>query len=492
MNFQKYRRAAILLAAGFLGQEALGLPDALRGWLPAEAAAVVALASSNHPAVVSALFEMSAAKEDRLSLDSFYEPSLSIAGGASKGPVSAPNSGFSPYLPDDALGLQGGVTVPLRAGAYVGAGAAQRRLDGALGDGSSPWQTLAGVRLSVPLLADRGFAQQRAREEGAAETERQRLEEWRAAWAVAARDAAAAYAYELYAGALAEQYRKALARVETLLNETSERVKLETMAQYQVFPAQMEVQFKRDDVSQYAALYTNAHHSLELAAGGVKLPFAPAGLLDLWATACATAEVARIVAIHGGERPEIAAARRAVEASRAAERELAEKLRSNLSLSAGVGYQGEHSGFGVGDENLLRDDRAGADVALVWSRPFSFDGEEAALRARRSRTISLLATLRRIENEAATERRRAEERFRSAVGRREAADKAVAFAAKALEAESERLGLGEGRSRNVLDAQSDLTSAEGRSNLAAYDVVLSFLDLMLANGVTIGEAAGLK
>lgn len=401
----------------------------------------------------------------------------------SRGPVSAPESGFSAYLPDDAAGIQGGFTVPVGRGAYLGVGAAQRRLDNVLSDGAAAWQTVAGARVSVPLLKDRGFASQQAREEYADAKADELAWSADAALSAVARDAAVAFAYELYAGALFDQYLKALSRVTTLQIETAERVRLETMAEYQVFPAEMEVQFKLDDVRQAAATYTNAHNALEQAAGGVCLPYRRASLLVEWAAACVTTDVTRIVADFGAMRPEVRAARMAVAASEARERELEVSLRSDLVLSAGVGYQGENTGAGFGNDTLLRDEKAGVDAALVWCRPFSFDAEEAAVRAQRRRTAALREELRRAEIAAETQRRQAEALFASATERFETVGKAVAFAAKALESEEERLGLGEGRSRNVLDAQSDLTSAEGRANLAAYDVVCSFLDLMLAGGV---------
>lgn len=490
MNFKIHSPAALLAAMGLGCGLACDATAWHEDWLPPEVAAAVAIASTNHPGVLSARHEMEAAREDRRALDAFYSPSASVAVGASRGPSDAPATGLSPAFTDDALGAYAGLSAPVAGFAYLGAGAAQRRLDSALPDGSAVWQSIGGVRLSVPLLRDAGFASQRAREDAADETALQHDAYAAAAMASMGHDVAAAYAYELYAAALVAQYSKALERVEALLGETAERVRLETMAKYQVYPAEMEVQFKRDDVRQYETARTNAHHALELAAGGAAIPAPPDGLLGRWAAACATADVARIVATLGGERPEIAAARRAVMVSEARERELAESARSSLSLSAGVGYQGEGDGFGVGSEAMLRDDRVGADVALVWSRPLSFDNEEAAVRAQRRRTAALRETLRRLQSEAAAQRLQSEARLRSAVARMATVSDAVEAASMALSAESERLGLGEGRSRNVLDAQTDLTSAEGRANLAAYDLVCSFLDLMLASGVRLDAASG--
>lgn len=489
MKSYTFRGIALITISSLSVSSAFASPEPSPWWLPNEAAHVVAVAATNHPSVVAARLEHTATLDDRLALDSFYEPSLSVAGGMGKGPASAPESGLSPYLPLDSVGLQGGILIPLRAGAYVGAGVAERRLDDALSSGAEAWQTIAGLRVSVPLLRDRGFSLQEARAEHADRLAEQRGEEYYSLLNSARRDVAVAFAYELYAGALVEQYKKALSRVEILLGETSERVKLETVARYQVYPAEMEVQFKLDDVRQYAAAYTNAHYALSQAAGGVDLPFVSVGLLTEWAGLCVTADVDKIVSEFGKELPEVRVARLAVEASRAREKELEESTRSSLSLSAGISYQGENEDFGLGNEALLRDDRAGFDAALVWSRPFSFESERASLRAQRSRTAALRERQRQVLISVETRRRQAEALFFAAVERMAAAKKAVESAHKALKSESERLALGEGSSRSVLDAQTDLTSAEGRANAVAYNVICSFLDLMLANGVDFGGAS---
>lgn len=488
MKIFKIRHIA-MLAISFLAAEGMSaFADTFPWWLPDEARYVVALASTNHPSLMASRLEHSAASEDRLALDSFYEPSASVAGGVGRGPASAPEAGLSPYLPVDSSGLQGGVFVPLRAGAYVGAGVAQRRIDDALTSGAEAWQSIAGVRLNVPLLRDRGFALQDAKEERADRIVEQRNEEFLSVLNGIRRDVAVALAYELYSGAVVEQYKKALSRVETLLDETSNRVALETVARYQVYPAEMEVQFKLDDVRQYSAAYTNAHFALSQAVGGIELPFATTGLLSEWAALCVTADVDRVVAEFGKELPEVKAARLAVEASRAREKELEGSARSSLSLSAGVSYQGENEDFGIGTDALLRDDNVGFDVALVWSRPFSFESEKAALRAQRARTQALRERERLVRIAAETRRRQAESLFIAATERMAVAQKALDAANKALKSELERLSLGEGSSRSVLDAQTDLTSAESRSNAIAYNVICSFLDLMLASGVDFGGA----
>jgi len=52
----------------------------------------------------------------------------------------------------------------------------------------------------------------------------------------------------------------------------------------------------------------------------------------------------------------------------------------------------------------------------------------------------------------------------------------------ALEAENERFCLGEGRSRNVLDAQRDLTDALKRQTIIAVELLRAYSNFMYASG----------
>ena len=456
-------------------------------WLPGEAARLLAVLATNHPGVAASASDYAAARADALSIRGFYQPQTSFSAGLSRGPNAAPESSLASSVNDDAMALQGGVLLPLRSGAYVGLGLAQRRLENALDDDSSCGQSLAGVRLSVPLLRDRGFAVQAAREESADADAERMVRLCATELQTLGHGALIAFATELYASASLQSTYEALNRVQVLLKETTERVELKTTAEYQVFPAEMEVAFRRDDVRRAEAVLTNAHHRLELAVGGVRLPLAghTGANLRAWAEQCLSLDAAAIAKQAGGERPEITAARQALASARAAERGTSQATRSSLSLTAGVGYQAENENGGFGNDNLLRDDRVGADIALVWSRPLSFDAEDAACRAARARTVSAGAALRNLQIAELAQQREAMTLLVAARERLALVDGAVESARRALAAETQRLRLGEGRSRNVLDAQNDLTSAVDRANLAAYDLVCAFTDVMLAYGVPL-------
>lgn len=455
-------------------------------WLPAEAQAVLAIVQTNNPQIEAAGLLRQAEAAQAQAHDGFYQPRLSVSAGGGQGPVGAPESTLVPRLGGDAAGIQAGLLVPLRAGAYLGAGAAQRYLFDA--DGFEDLgQSVAGVRIEVPLLQNRGFRSQRFNQEAMDATAAAAAAQARSVARLVAREALAHYAAWLYAAADVRESLAALTRVERLLEETSGRVELETVAEYQVFAAQMEVRFRQEELRQSHTLLAQAGQALETRLGGVAVAGRIAGdpaLLRAWASRCATSGVEQVFA-HAGERPERLRAREAVVAAERLREAVREGLRSNLALQAGVGFQAEDAGGGFGRDALLDDDRVGVEVALVWSRPLGFDAEEARLRAQQARLDAARAGLREVELLIVEEQARAREAVEAARERLGIVDLAVEDARRALVAEEQRLSLGEGRSRNVLDAQKDLTTAERRANVAAYDLILAYTDLLAALGVPL-------
>lgn len=470
---------------------ALALPaflplPAAEAWLPREALEILCVTATNHPSVLAARDELAALGEDRRSLDGFYSPALSLAGGLSSGPVESETAGLASPVSASEAALDGSARIPVRSGAYIGLGASHRKLDSS-GMAPSYWQTSAGMRLEAPLLRNRGFAAQRALERQGDARMAMGLGNWGNTLALAQRDALAAFAYELYSGAVLEQYEKALRRVEILLEESRERVGLKTMAEYQLYPTEMEVRFKLDDVRKCAAAYTNAHKALELAAGGVRTPYAESPLLLRWAKMCVGADLDSVASSLARRHPAIEAAEAEVAQLEAKRDELGDSAKSSLGFSAFAGVKSDSRARDA--DGALRTDDASYEAALVWSRPFSFEGEEASLRASAHRLAASRRRLVRLRSEIETEKELCKALFLAASERFGASYEAVEYASKALMAETERLSLGEGGSRNVLDAQSDLTDAEGRSNQAAYDVIVSFLDYLVAAGVPLESGA---
>ena len=68
------------------------------------------------------------------------------------------------------------------------------------------------------------------------------------------------------------------------------------------------------------------------------------------------------------------------------------------------------------------------------------------------------------------------------IGRLKLLDQAMQAAKQTVAAEDERFRLGEGTSRNALDAQKDLTSALNRQARAAADILRALADYRHAAG----------
>ena len=456
-----------------------------QAWLPEGAVSVLATVQTNNPQLAAARAREAAERGRADANEGFYQPRLALSTGGSRGPSAAPESSLVPRLGGEAASLQAGMLLPLRAGATLGAGASQRYLFDA--DGFEDLgQSVAGLRMEIPLLRDRGFRLQRLRQAALDAAAGAATARAGAVAAAMAREALVRYAVWLYADADVREYEQSVKRVERLLAETAGRVALETLAEYQVFTAQMEVSFRQEELRQAQAARDNAGHSLAALLGGL-LPEAPAdgpAALRAWASLNATGDVARLMAL-AEPRAEL---REAAETVRSAEQlglAREEETRASLALVAGVGYQGEDENGGLGRDNLLADERAGVEVALVWSRPFAFDAERAAVRAQAAETRAARAEQRRIGLEIAAAQAQALASLAAARDRLGLVDRAVDQARRALDAETERMRLGEGRSRNVLDAQKDLTTAERRANLAALDTILACLDLLHAAGVPL-------
>ena len=452
-------------------------------WLPREALNVLALVQTNNPQIEAAYALKSAEYERAWAQDGFFDPRASAALGASRGPVAAPDSTLAPRIGGDGAGVQAGLLIPLRVGAYVGVGASQRYLFDA--DGFEDLgQTIAGVRLEMPLLQNRGFRTQ-ALSQAALDAEAAvAAAQARAVEHTLLRNGVVLYANWLYAAANVRESVQACTRVERLLQETRERVELETVAEYQAFSAQMEVSFRQEELRQAHTALDQARQALETITGGlaVEAHFGGPELFGAWAERCATTDVARLLA-QSEVRPEYVRSEEAIRAAEHLEAVARDALRSNLALVAGVGFQGEDDNGGFGREARLRDDTVGIEVAVVWSRPLGFTAESARARAQRAEVQAARAALRQVDLSIREERGRAEVALVAALDRRALVERAVQEAKRALGAEEQRLALGEGRSRNVLDAQKDLTTAERRANAAAFDMIVAFADLTYAVGV---------
>ncbi len=100
-----------------------------------------------------------------------------------------------------------------------------------------------------------------------------------------------------------------------------------------------------------------------------------------------------------------------------------------------------------------------------------FRSEKARVKAHQARIEELREQLKEIELHIRAESKEARIQFEKARERFELVSSAVEAAGKTLNAEKERFRLGEGRSRNVLDAQRDMTQAIQRQMRIAADLL---------------------
>lgn len=461
--------------------EAPKLP--LVGMVPAEGplGAWLADVRERHPSALAAKARTFAAQRraDAVGLG-FSDPSLTSSAGWSDGPGEAPHVALPRVLTPDALSVQAGVEAPLDGGLYGGAGAAQRRLTG--GD-EDRWQTVVGGRLRLPLGRDRGYAlvrheeAQRLGEALAAEAEETAVAD------LLARDAVRAYASALQDAADAREVGRAVERAEKLLEQTSARVELKVVAEYQVYPARFEAALRREELEAARQQIRTGLQTLAERLGRQAPPTLPGdenGLLLRWA------EVLQGVAPFGADvtdafrrRAECRAARARVEVAEAAARLAAEQLKDDLSLRVGAAYEGDDDAA----DDVDGSSSAGFEAAIVFSRRWGRDGERAQLASARAEADARLAEVVDAEVRVAAEVARARAAFESARARLALARGAVEEARRVLVAEDERFALGEGSSRNVLDAQKDLTSATRRHVAVAGQVVAAMADLRYALGV---------
>lgn len=469
--------------AGCFAWAALCVRAEEASWVPAEAAALLTLALENNPQLAAARYAWSAEVQRARATEGFFDPRLSAAVGIRRGPAAAPESGLGPRVTDEAASVQGGMLLPLRLGARVGVGVAQRQFFAA--DGFEDlFQSVAGVRLDVPLARDRGFRMQRHDSAAARALADGAAAGLGALRRTVMRDTLVAYAAWLYAAADLLAAEQAARRVERLRDETAARVALRTTPEAQLFPARMEVALRHEELREARAVRAGAGHRLARLVGAAPLlpEFDPA-LLRRWATRCATGGVQRAVA--AGARPEMRQAELNCVAAEHLAATAREEVKSDLSLVAGAGFSSQDGEGGLGGDDPLSDRRSGVEVALVWSRPFSFAAAEAALQARGAEVGAARAEQERRRLQIEEEQALAETALAAVRDRLGLVDTAILEARRALAAEEERLRLGQGRSRNVLDAQKDLTAAERRANAASFEAVRAFADLLYATGAPL-------
>ncbi len=440
---------------------------------------LITLAVSNSPTLQAARAGTWQADAAFDATGEFLDPKTTATAGRPHGDATAaPLLGTPSGLPTpDSYGAAAAVEVPVRPGIYAGAGVSEQYLLNPPESADTSYRTLVGAQIRIPLLQDRGFSLWRHKSsrlqelQSAAEAH---LLETRQAVQHAVELAYFAYLTEV---ANATTSKSATDRAAQLLKEAEELVRLKVVPEYQLAPARLELALRREEFCTANQAVDNARLRLIQTLGitpPIQLTTNSNALTDHAADLQLPAlSVASPTFEARGAISEIAA----LSAAAAAEtRSLTEQLRPDLGLSL--------SGVWATDDATFTSDYGDSSAAavLVWTRPWSQTGAKARLRESRAREAQLTEVRRELQNRLTTDLAAAKRDFTGAGERFKEISIAVDQARRTLEAEAERFRLGEGRSRNVLDAQNDLTKAYRARNSIVFALLKGYSDFRFATG----------
>ena len=482
--------AAALFLIGFIPFSAASRPFPLLEVDPVFASNLVQAASA-HPSVSAARLREASAGARAEALDyAFNSPVLGAAAGYAQGAGDVPGVSIGRVAPSDAVTFEGGVEAPVGAGVYAGAGAAERALTESEHGGGLA-QTALGARLRIPLLRDAGYGLHRHEfSKRHALALRRRGERLKAQHAIA-RGGLLALTDHIQGLADLKAVENAAGRAERLCEQTTERSKMQDVAAYQVFPTRYEVALRREELVEARQTVQSRLETLRerlgLHAAGAAAPAAVSGgTNDIVAVAQAIVRGGAVVFNADDvlrRHPSCLVAAAAVEEAAAALRLVEEQAKDSLDLTAGAGWRGESESGVFGDESLTTAENALVEIGIAWRRPLDRRGPESETAAAKAELEAALADAAGVENEVLAALARAQAEFAGAAGRLSLAAEAIEEAGKTLASEEQRFNLGEGTSRNVLDAQKDLTTAVRRGIVVARSVVNALVELCHAAGV---------
>lgn len=445
---------------------------------------LVALAYSNSPALQAAREATYQAAAAHDAVNEFLDPTTKAAAGWLSGNAATPLLSAPSGLPAaDAYGASAALEVPVRPGAYAGVGVSEQYLANPAEGVASGYRTLVGAQIRIPLLQDRGFSlwkQNRLRLRDLQTAADARLLETRQSVRHAVELGYITYLEGVANIAAAES---ATERARQLLNEAEELVRLKVVPEYQLAPARLELSLRREENST-AIQATDAARLRLIQVLGLT---PPRPLTTDEQALIRFADIARLPAddLPPGQPPGRGALREldALSAAAAAEtRSLDDKLRPDLGLSLRGVWAADDTTTDPANGGLVSGEESSAAAVLVWTRPWDQTGGRARLRESRAREAQLAELRRELLDRLTTDRAVSRRDYEGARTRLEEINTAVEQARLTLEAEAERFRLGEGRSRNVLDAQNDLTKAYRSRNAIVAALLKGHSDFMFATG----------
>jgi len=450
----------------------------------AELDGLVALAMDSNPRVTAARQLLSRAVAEHRGVLGFFDPRLTAACGRSDWVRDVPGGTGGVGLQNNSAVTKLGIEMPVRPGAYFSFGMAERYLLEPEEEYDSLYQSLVGTRIRIPLARDRVLAEWRT-------------SNWEAMHQVAAaahhlaavaqdvrREVELTYVDALRTTADVEEVRASTARVRKLLSEARELVRAKAIPEYQLFAARLEATLGDEEIQAVEHVQDEIRIRLAELIGEtepLKTEQAKDALIA-WASTVKTNQAPVSLEEACFSRGLYREAKSYVRATEAACRLAGEALKPDIDLSVSATWQTEDPDSIIGRETLLSDEELGTEAAIIYRRPFFFRTERAEMNAARAAVEVKQSELRQARLRVAADLERARRALRSAHSRLTLVRTAVGDASGALSAEQERFRLGEGRSRNVLDAQKDLTKTIRRQNNAAAALLRARVELSHAAG----------
>ncbi|MBN2449665.1 MAG: TolC family protein [Lentisphaeria bacterium] len=455
----------------------------------AELAMLLSRALHGNPAILAARDRIEQALARHEELLGFFDPGLYAAGGKAERARGVPGGSGFHSVTNDSHEIQVGAEAALQPGAYLNVGTVHRFLTRD-SDYNHLYQSLIGVRLRIPLLRDSGFLQWELQRCRAMAEYHAAVGDMVAVMQLTQRQVESAYinAYETLAVHRVSQL--AGKRFEVLLAEARELTRLQVVPSYQIHPAEMEYTLQKEEEERSG----QAHGVSLLRLGGAvgdgrpaTLAFGPERLVQV------ARELRELRPVHVDE----ALARRGshmliehrVDAVKADLRRTEDDLKPDFYLHAGATWMGEDPHYPLGSRTIRTERGLGGEVALVWERPIGYHAERGRLAQYRARIAELEHSRDDLRVTVETDLTVAALAYSRLKARIELLDRALESAAGALEAERERFRLGEGRSRDVLDAEKDLTSIQLQQTRAAAEMLRARNDYRYAAGYPDAEPA---
>ncbi len=413
----------------------------------------------------------------------FFDPQFYASVGKAERSRTFVNLSGIAFRASDTTGAEAGIVKPLLPGVYLTAGATEQYLsDPPNGDGGL-YQTLLGVSVQIPLLRNRGFKvwnleQMQAYAEYSRASNRLLTVKQTIRHDVEQRFIAV---YETFAAL--EVAKDATERYTALRREAEELVDLQVVPEYQTAPARMELLLRQEEELDASTACKIAVEQLREIVGD-HLPETfekPRRVLVNWARDVKLPEEIQPVEalLHQGLYRELLDQ---IEVARSQLLLAKEDKRSDLSLHFSASYQGEDPNQPFGDDRRLSDEHFGGEAALIWNRPFGYVETRSRIREQEARLKQLSENLRELELNVRVNLRSAHIGAASARERLKLVNEAVSDAERTLKAEEERFRLGENRSRDLLDAQEDLTDVVVRQTRIAAELIRFSSDFYFAAG----------